>query len=75
MSTVIELHKNKAKSLFQCNFAWKSSARQNYNFVSNVNIFHFACSYKNSQWSSVCYTPVKMTPHTDIKEAQLETRI
>lgn len=34
-----------------------------------------ACSYKNSQLSSVCYTPVKMAPHTDIKEAQFDPHV
>lgn len=35
----------------------------------------FACSYKNNQLSSVCYTPKKTAPHTDIKEAQLDPHV
>lgn len=34
-----------------------------------------ACSYKNSQLFSVCYTLVKMAFHTDIKAAQLDPHV
>lgn len=67
--------KNKAKGLLKMLFL-----HGNHVTIKTIILYQgtkslSACSYKNSQLSSVCYTPMKMAPHSVIKEAQLDPQV
>lgn len=69
ISTAIDLppknEKNKSLSALAILHAFEY---QDYNFMSGSQMpVCPVCSYKNSQLSSVCNTPVKMALHTDFK--------